>query len=69
MAKTTVADALRALATSVDARELASIVAAAGMDDELDAAMDVFNVLAHLRRRERELSGLYATARKLTTVR
>jgi len=69
LAKTTVADALRALATSVDARELASIVAAAGMDDELDAAMDVFNVLAHLRRRERELSGLYATARKLTTVR
>jgi len=33
LAKTTVADALRALATSVDARELASIVAAAGMDD------------------------------------
>jgi GAF domain-containing protein len=69
LAKTTVADALRALATSVDARELASVVAAAGLDDELDAAMDVFNVLAHLRRRERELSGLYATARKLTTVR
>ena len=69
LAKTTIADALRALATSVDARELASVVAAAGLDDELDAAMDVFNVLAHLRRRERELSGLYATARKLTTVR
>jgi transcriptional regulator with GAF, ATPase, and Fis domain len=69
LAKITVADALRALATSVDARELASVVAAAGLDDELDAAMDVFNVLAHLRRRERELSGLYATARRLTTVR
>jgi GAF domain len=68
LAKTTVADALRALATSVDARELASVVAAAGLGDELDAAMDVFNVLAHLRRRERELSALYATARKLTTV-
>jgi GAF domain-containing protein len=69
LAKITVADVLRALATSVDARELASVVAAAGLGDELDAAMDVFNVLAHLRRRERELSGLYATARKLTTVR
>ena len=44
-------------------------MAAAGLDDALDAAMDVFNVLAHLRRRERELSGLYATARELTTVR
>jgi GAF domain-containing protein len=67
--KTTTADALRALATSVDAREIARVVAAAGLDDALDAAMDVFNVLAHLRRRERELSGLYATARELTTLR
>jgi hypothetical protein len=66
---TTVADVLRALSTSVDARELSRVVAAAGLDDALDAAMDVFNVLAHLRRRERELSGLYATARELTTVR
>jgi GAF domain-containing protein len=66
---TTPADALRALATSVDAREVERVVAAAGLDDALDAAMDVFNVLAHLRRRERELSGLYATARDLTTVR
>src|SRR5215470_6864035 len=68
LAKTTVADVLRTLATSVDARELASVVAAADLGDDLDAFMDVFNVLAHLRRRERELSGLYATARKLTTV-
>jgi GAF domain-containing protein len=66
---TAVADVLRALSTSVDARELSRVVAAAGLDDALDAAMDVFNVLAHLRRRERELSGLYATARDLTTVR
>ena len=66
---TTVADVLRALSTSVDARELSRVVAAAGLDDALDAAMDVFNVLAHLRRRERELSGLYATARELTTIR
>jgi len=65
----TVADVLRALATAVDARELSRVVAAAGLDDALDAAMDVFNVLAHLRRRERELSGLYATARELTMVR
>ena len=50
-------------------REIARVVAAAGLDDALDAAMDVFNVLAHLRRRERELSGLYATARELTTLR
>ena len=66
---TTVADVLRALSTSVDARELSGVVAAAGLDEALDAAMDVFNVLAHLRRRERELSGLYATARELTIVR
>jgi GAF domain-containing protein len=66
---TTVTDVLRALATSVDARELARVMAMADMDDAVDAAMDVFNVLAHLRRRERELSGLYTTARKLTTVR
>ena len=66
---TTLAEVLRALATSVDAREVERIVTAAGLDDALDAAMDVFNVLAHQRRRERELSGLYATARDLTTVR
>src|SRR6478752_6334804 len=66
---TTPAEALRALATSVDAREVERVVVAAGLQDAVDAAMDVFNVLAHLRRRERELSGLYATARDLTTVR
>jgi len=66
---TTVADVLRALSTSVDARELSRVVAAAGLDDAHDAALDVFNVLAHLRRRERELSALHATARELTTVR
>src|SRR5215475_5184642 len=66
---TTVADVLRALSTSVDARELSRVLAEAGLGDALDAAMDVFNVLAHLRRRERELSGLYATARDLTTIR
>src|ERR1700729_2159108 len=66
---TTPAEVLRALATSVDAREVQRVVAAAGLEDALDAAMDVFNVVAHLRRRERELSGLYATARDLTTVR
>jgi GAF domain-containing protein len=66
---TTRADALRTLVTSVDACEVQRVVAAAGLDDALDAAMDVFNVLANLRRRERELSGLYATARDLTTVR
>ena len=65
----TIAEALRALATSVDARDVERVVKAAGLDDALDAAMDVFNVLAHLRRREREVSGLYATARDLTTVR
>ncbi|MEV4177020.1 helix-turn-helix domain-containing protein [Nonomuraea sp. NPDC049709] len=65
----TVADALRAVATSADASELEQAMAAAGLDDALDAAMDVFNVLAHLRRRQRELTGLYATARELTTVR
>ncbi|MEV0232000.1 helix-turn-helix domain-containing protein [Nonomuraea sp. NPDC050786] len=65
----TVADALRALVTSADAHELEKVMAAAGMDDAFDAAMDVFNVLAHLRRRQRELTGLYATARELTTVR
>jgi hypothetical protein len=65
----TFADVLRALSTSVDARELSTVVAAAGLDDAFDAAMDVFNVVAHLRRRERELSGLHATARELTTVR
>lgn len=66
---TTTAEALRALARSVDAREVERVFAAAGLDDAIDAAMDVFNVLAHLRRREGELSGLYATARDLTTVR
>ncbi|PZG15177.1 diguanylate phosphodiesterase [Nonomuraea aridisoli] len=45
------------------------VLAAAGLGDAVDAGMDVFNVLAHLRRRQRELSGLYATARELTTVR
>jgi GAF domain-containing protein len=66
---TTPTEVLRALATSIDAREVERVVTAAGLEDALDAAMDVFNVLAHLRRRERELSGLYATARDLTTVR
>ena len=66
---TTASEALRALATSVDAREVERVVTAAGLEEALDAAMDVFNVVAHLRRRERELSGLYATARDLTTVR
>ena len=65
----TASEALRALATSVDAREVERVVTAAGLEEALDAAMDVFNVVAHLRRRERELSGLYATARDLTTVR
>lgn len=64
-----VVELLSALSTASDSAEIAAALGEHAAPPVRTAAMDVFNILAHLRRREKELTGLYATARELTGVR